>query len=101
MSGTVPIFSGFTNITFTIPTDMTVSFGVQSGANVFTVGLFTNGDWIHFNLGESLATPYGLQERVRFGQGDAALPAGTYNLGFRCDDPSERCDINYAILAMY
>lgn len=101
-SGNLPAFRAFSSVTFTIPVPMTVSFGASSQLDTFSVGIFTPANWASYSGGLTSAQAFEFRQRVAGSDGRAALQAGTYYLGFMCDDASDRgCSVQYTVSATY
>jgi hypothetical protein len=100
-SGTASLFSNFQGIPFTVPAG-SVGYAVNSpSGDTFNVGIFTPADWAIYSNRGAGARSYAFRDNVANANEGAAVPAGSYYLGFYCRNLIQRCTVTYAIAAVY
>lgn len=84
---------------FSLAATQTTSYSMQETAGrLVDVCFVASADWSAFASGSSVGTA--CQAGVSSAQGGAALPAGDYMLGFRCQDGAGACTVQFTIAVM-
>lgn len=89
---------------FTLPKTALVTYAVQnrstSTPDKWDVGIVSMTELHYFQNGQAYKA-FGLQENVSSVAATVEVPAGTYYLTVHCRNLFERCQLSYAISAVY
>jgi hypothetical protein len=102
-SGASPLFNDFYGVPFSVPVPASVGYAAQTTTgDTWDVGIFTASDWAVWMSGGTGARAYAFHMMTSIQNDAAALPAGSYYLGFHCRNLVQRCAVtSYAVVARY